>query len=157
MKFILKKAILAVITLAMIESFLSKSAEAVDHTGHEMQHGFVLSADDRHASHLVANGRHSRQVSIIGALKVLDSQEAIAYEERKQHNDSSKESYFLFQAQNLDLPSLKGGDILSGHIVESRLGHYDAKNIIVRSAKFYVQQVPVNILNPFFLGKLNEL
>ncbi|MEZ4742669.1 MAG: hypothetical protein R3B45_09510 [Bdellovibrionota bacterium] len=34
------------------------------------------------------------------------------------------QSYFLFQAQNLDLPSLEAEAFLTGHIVEFEIGSY---------------------------------
>jgi hypothetical protein len=36
------------------------------------------------------------------------------------------------------------------HIVESKMGDYEPKNKIVRSAVFQVQKVLLNIPNPFF-------
>lgn len=118
---------------------------------HEMQHGFVLGADDTFASHLVAAGHHSRQTEITGELTIEDQQEMEIYQERK--SQSASKSYFLFQAQNLDLPSLSAGQVLTGHIVESRIGDYDPKNKIVKSATFHVQKVLINIPNPFFTGE----
>lgn len=115
---------------------------------HEMQHGFVLAADDKFASHLVATGHHSRQVEINGQLLIDDEKEMKLYEERKLQ--SAGGSYFLFQAQSLDLPTLSAGHVLTGHIVESKLGEYDAKNRIVKSASFKVDRVLLNIPNPFF-------
>jgi len=85
--------------------------------GHEMQHGFVLSADDKFASHLVAKGHHSRQAEILSHLIVENSQEEEIYMNRKLINTDGN-IYFLFQAQGLDLPSLKTGQVLSGHIIE---------------------------------------
>lgn len=116
---------------------------------HEMQHGFVLSADDKFASHLVASGHHSRQVEILGLLTIEDTVEAKFYEERKSLRAGS--SYFLFQAQNLDLPSLAVGQILNGHIVESKTGKYEPKNIIVKKATYTVERVLLSVENPFFL------
>lgn len=116
---------------------------------HEMQHGFVLAADDKFASHLVATGHHSRQAEITGQLSIADQQEIEFYQERKLQ--SSGNSYFLFQAQNLDLPSLSEGQILTGHIVESKIGDYQPKNKIVGSATFTVEKVLLNIPNPFFI------
>lgn len=115
---------------------------------HEMQHGFVLSADDKFASHLVATGHHSRQAEIIGELLIDDQQEMEIYQERKLQSAGS--SYFLFQAQSLDLPTLSVGQVLIGHIVESKMGDYEPKNKIVRSASFRVQKILLNISNPFF-------
>jgi len=115
---------------------------------HEMQHGFVLSADDKFASHLVATGHHSRQAEIIGELLIDDQQEMEIYQERKLQ--SAGRSYFLFQAQSLDLPTLTVGQMLTGHIVESKMGNYEPQNRIVRSATFRVQKILLNISNPFF-------
>lgn len=121
---------------------------------HEMQHGFVLAGDDKFASHLVATGHHSRQVEITGQLLIDDPQEMEIYQERKLQNAGS--SYFLFQAQNLDLPTLSAGKVLTGHIVESKIGEYEPKNKIVRSAAFQVQKVLLNIPNPFFTGEVQH-
>ena len=110
---------------------------------HEMQHGFVLSADDTFASHLVATGHHSRQVEILGSLVIPDSGESEKYVKQNTH-------YYLFQAQKLDLPSLQEGQILRGHIVESTLGRYEPKNILVKKAEFRIEKILLNIENPFF-------
>lgn len=116
---------------------------------HEMQHGFVLSADDIFGSHLVATGHHSRQTEIMGQLAIADQPELEHYTKRKSMNTSGG-SYFLFQAQTLDLPSLKEGQVLLGHIVESQAGKYESKNIIVKNATFKVDRIILNIINPFF-------
>ncbi len=127
-------------------------AQHADHSmPHEMQHGFVLAADDTFASHLVATGHHSRQVEITGELAINDQQEMEFYQERKLQNSGG--SYFLFQAQTLDLPTLSDGQVLTGHIVESKIGDYEPRNKIVRSAKFKVKKVLLNIPNPFFIGE----
>lgn len=115
---------------------------------HQMQHGFVLAADDRFASHLVASGHHSRQTEITGQLLIYDRTELATYQKRKAASAGS--SYFLFQAQSLDLPSLKDGQVLLGHIVEAKIGTYDPKNIIVKKAALKVGHVLLNIENPFF-------
>lgn len=115
---------------------------------HEMQHGFVLASDDQFASHLVATGHHSRQVEITGQLTIENLHELKTYQEQKKLNEGK--SYFLFQAQSLDLPTLKESDVLTGHIVESRLGQYDPKNIIVKRATYKVERILLNIENPFF-------
>lgn len=115
---------------------------------HEMQHGFVLAADDKFASHLVATKHHSRQAEITGQLLIDDQQEMDFYQERKLQSAGS--SYFLFQAQSLDLPTLSDGQVLTGHIVESKIGGYEPKNKMVRSAIFKVEKVLLNIPNPFF-------
>ena len=126
------------------------------HTGHpmphEMQHGFVLAADDKFASHLVAPGHHSRQTEVTGQLSIDDPQEMKIYEVRKSMNADGG-SYFLFQAQALDLPSLRAGQVLTGHIVESKGRNYEPKNIIVKKANYTVEKVLLNIENPFFAGK----
>lgn len=118
---------------------------------HEMQHGFILGADDNFASHLVAKGHHSRQTEITGQLIIDDQQEMKTYQVRKQVSAGS--TYFLFQAQSLDLPTLSAGQTLVGHIVESKMGDYNPANRIVRSARFQVRQVLLNIPNPFFEEK----
>lgn len=144
MKNLLKSAI--VLTLA---TFSTQALAQHHHSMHEMQHGFVLAADDQFASHLVASGHHSRQTEITGQLEIEDSQEMATYLERKSQNTDGK-VYFLFQAQTLDLPSLKAGQILSGHIVESTVGKYEPKNVIVRKATYQVKSVLLNMENPFF-------
>lgn len=117
---------------------------------HEMQHGFVLSSKDKFASHLVAGGHHSRQTDVTGSLSISDPVEAAFYEERKAL--SAGGTYFLFQAQKLDLPSVKEGQVLVGHIVESRIGKYEPGNIIVKSATFTIDKVLLNLENPFFVS-----
>jgi len=125
-------------------------AQHADHAmSHEMQHGFVLAVDDNFASHLVANGHHSRQAEIMGRLTIDDPQEMKIYQERKKVSAGS--SYFLFQAQSLDLPSLKDGQVMTGHIVESKIGDYEPKNIIVKKATYKIEKILLNIPNPFFI------
>ncbi len=142
---------LTVITIIALMGIGSQShAQHAGHTmPHEMQHGFVLAADDNFASHLVANGHHSRQAEITGRLSIDDQQEMAIYQERKKL--SAGGSYFLFQAQSLDLPSLKEGQVLTGHIVESKVGGYEPKNIIVKKATYKIKKVLLNIQNPFFV------
>jgi hypothetical protein len=129
------------------------SQSSAQHAGHsmphEMQHGFVLAADDKFASHLVATGHHSRQAEMTGQLLIEDQQEMKLYQQRKLQSAGS--SYFLFQAQSLDLPTLSDGQVLTGHIVESKMGDYEPKNKIVKSAFFKVEKVLLNIPNPFFI------
>ncbi|MGE3756738.1 MAG: hypothetical protein AB7H97_03230 [Pseudobdellovibrionaceae bacterium] len=124
-------------------------AQAEPNMHHEMQHGFVLSANDTFASHLVATGHHSRQTELHSKLVIEDPLEADLYAQRKAAN-ANEDFYFLFQAQKLDLPSLKPGQVLTGHIVESRTGKYEPKNIIVKKAALRVEKVFLNIENPFF-------
>ncbi len=132
-----------------VQSFAQHAGPSMPH---EMQHGFVLAADDKFASHLVAPGPHSRQVEITGQLLIDNQQEIEIYQERKLQSAGS--SYFLFQAQNLDLPTLSTGQVLTGHIVESKIGEYQPKNKIVRSSTFQVHKVLLNIPNPFFTGEV---
>lgn len=120
--------------------------------GHEMQHGFVLSADDIYGSHLVATGHHSRQAEIKGELVIEEESENEIYKKQKSINTDGR-SYFLFQAQSLDLPSIKKGQVLTGHIVESQTGKYEPKNIIVKRAKFKIEKVIINLENPFFIDE----
>jgi len=122
---------------------------------HQMQHGFILSNNDQLGSHLVANGHHSRQTEVVGRLTIQNSNEHEFYQQRKR-NSAINQTYFLFQAQQLDLPKLRVGQVLTGHIVESRIGNYEPKNIIVKSATFHVQRVLLNISNPFFAGQANH-
>ena len=117
---------------------------------HEMQHGFILSDSDQFASHLVANGHHSRQVDISGELTIKSNEERIFYLNQKTGNLPERKTYFLFQAQNIDLPSVQVGQVLSGHIIESKVGDYEPKNIIVREATFVINAIHINIANPFF-------
>lgn len=145
--------------LAILIGFFGIFSQAyAQHTGHsmphEMQHGFVLAAEDKFASHLVATGHHSRQAEITGQLIIEDQQEMEVYQERKVQSAGS--SYFLFQAQGLDLPTLSDGQILTGHIVESKMGGYEPKNKIVKSAIFKIEKVLLNIPNPFFIEKLQS-
>lgn len=133
--------------LAILITFIGFITQS--YAQHSMQHGFVLSIDDKFASHLVANGHHSRQAEIISHLLIEDSAEEEVYMNRKSMNTNG-ESYFLFQAQNLDLPSIKAGQVLNGHIVESKIGEYDPKNIIVKKATLVIDKVLLNIENPFF-------
>lgn len=139
------------LTMILMIFGLMTHAYGQDHSHsmpHEMQHGFVLSVNDTHGSHLVASGHHSRQVEIKGKLIIENSLDNVAYEMRKV--DSNGRSYFLFQAQHLDLPTLANGTMLEGHIVEAQLGKYEPKNIIVKKALFKVEKVLLNIPNPFF-------
>jgi hypothetical protein len=121
----------------------------------EMQHGFILRGrHDGFASHLVATGHHSRQVDVLGELIINDPAERDAFETRKKSR--TVVSYFLFQAQKLNLDDLNEGDRgqkyyeLEGHIVESPVGDYTPKNIIVKSAIYRVHNVLINLVNPFF-------
>lgn len=133
-------------TLALAVLALGFQAKAF---AHEMQHGFILSENDTFASHLVATGHHSRQVELVGRLAIRDANELTTYQTRKKMSTADK-TYFLFQAQQLDLPNLRAGRILFGHIVESKIGGYEPGNIIVKTAAFQVQRVLLNIENPFF-------
>lgn len=135
------------VTLTAIATILSFQ---IDVSAHEMQHGFILAENDTFASHLVAPGHHSRQVEIIGQLAIQEANERLFYEQRKKLSPGNQ-TYFLFQAQQLDLPSLAVGRVLIGHIVESRNGSYEPANIIVKSAAFQVRKIILNVPNPFFL------
>ena len=140
----------AAILAGVISMMATANAQSGGHTmPHQMQHGFVLAAGDKFASHLVAPGHHSRQTEIIGQLTIDDQQELAIYNERK--ITSAGNFYFLFQAQNLDLPTLAAGQVLTGHIIESKIGAYESKNIIVKTAAFHVKKVLLNIPNPFFI------
>jgi hypothetical protein len=152
-----KPTIIATKIIALVMSLSGMATQSFAqnesvHMYHEMQHGFVLAADDQFASHLVANGHHSRQTEIMGQLIIDDQQEMEFYQRRKAL--SGRDAYFLLQAQNLDLPTLSEGQILTGHIVESKMGFYEPKNKIVRSATFRVQKVLLNISNPFFTEEM---
>jgi hypothetical protein len=118
-------------------------------SSHTLQHGFVLSADDDFASHLVAPGHHSHQAEISGQLEIEDQREFEIYRELKAR--SAGTTYFLLQAQNLDLLSLKDGQELKGHIIESKIGDYEPANKVVHLARFKINKVLLNIPNPFFM------
>ena len=148
----MKKRTVTVMKILVL--LLGLSGIAVQSYAHEMQHGFVLAADDKFASHLVATGHHSRQAEITGELIIDDQQEVETYQTRKLQSAGS--SYFLFQAQSLDLPTLSAGQLLIGHIVESRIGDYEPRNKIVKSATFRVQNVLLNISNPFFIEETQK-
>ncbi len=139
MKFILSSLIFLGIILNL---------QSQGHQTHEMQHGFILAENNKNASHLVATGHHSRQVEIVGKLTIANSNEDKFYNERRMIGKNV--SYFLFQAQVLDLPTLKAGQILKGHIIESQIGKYESKNTIVKNAEFLVEEVILNLENPFF-------
>jgi hypothetical protein len=154
-----KSIVVAINVIAILTGFTAIVGQSCAQDGGElphyaMQHGFVLSADDKFASHLVANGHHSRQVEITGQLLIEDEQEGLTYRERRLQSNGS--SYFLFQAQNLDLPTLSVGQALRGHIVESKTGFYEPQNKLVRSAVFQVRNILLNIPNPFFLEEAHR-
>ena len=66
----------AVILVGVIGMMASANAQSSGHTmPHQMQHGFVLAADDKFASHLVAPGHHSRQTEITAQLTIDDQQD----------------------------------------------------------------------------------
>ncbi len=117
--------------------------------GHEMQHGFIISDDENFFSHLVATGHHSHQLSLSGKLTIHDSRERDFYLDQKKKNNPKK-SYFLFQAQKLDLPSTNQGQVLRGHIIESPIGDYQPTNVIVKNAEIEIDKVHINVPNPFF-------
>ena len=66
-----------IILFFTLMGFLNQSdaCDAHERTYHEMQHGFVLAVDDKFASHLVANGHHSRQAEITGTLTIENAEE----------------------------------------------------------------------------------
>ncbi len=142
---------MSLVLVLIVNIFIAKDVIGNEHTRmpHEMQHGFIISDDDDFFSHLVAPKHHSHQLSLTGTLKI-DESEVEFYNERKMINAESKGSYFLFQAQKLDLPSTHDGQILSGHIIESPKGDYTPKNIIIKNAKIRVEKVHINMVNPFF-------
>ena len=152
-----KLTIVKILTLFINFIGSNIQSQALDESksaNHKYQHGFILSGDDKFASHLVANGHHSQQTDIIGELFIEDVQEMELYQERKLKNENK--SYFLFQAQMLDLTTISEGQILTGHIVESQIGHYEPKNKIVNYACFKVEKVILNIPNPFFNENQNN-
>ncbi len=120
-----------------------------------MQHGFILSNNDTMGSHLVANGHHSRQVEIVGQLTIPNGKDAVFYHQRKL-GSAARQTYLLLQAQQLDLARVTTGMVLTGHIIESRIGGYEPKNVVVPEATFRVQRVLLNIPNPFFTGEAQQ-
>lgn len=86
-----------------------------------------------------------------GQLVISDYDERELYLSRRAL--SAGRSYFLFQAQRLDLPTLSAGQVLAGHIVESRIGQYEPHRRIVTAATFRVEKVLLNIPNPFFANE----
>lgn len=146
----MKYCLLPLLIIATLSQ--AKGNHSDDSRYHEMQHGFILSNDDTLGSHLVASGHHSRQTEIVGELHISDANEEAHYRQRKEES-TINQSYFLFQAQNLDLPTLKDGEVLRGHIIESKVGMYQPKNIVVNDAVFVVKKVMLNIVNPFFQGE----
>lgn len=128
----------------------SLSSNAFAQHAHEMQHGFIISEDEAYFSHLVATGHHSHQLSLSGKLKIHDPSEREVFTEKQKEN-VSKKSYFLFQAQKLNLPHTHQGQVLHGHIIESPVGDYWPKNVVVKDAEIEVKKVHINTINPFFL------
>ncbi len=120
-----------------------------NHGGHPMQHGFIIAVGDSFASHLVADGHHSRQVEIGGELVFSSGIEREAYRSMREAPNAS-EFYFLLQAQNLDLPSIRVGEVLGGPVIRMEIGKYQPKNPMVGHAKFRVTKVLLNVENPFF-------
>lgn len=146
----MKKQIVWISGILTLSTLLFGTTSRSDvHAGlHLTQHGFILAADDKFASHLVAPGHHSRQVDVMGELTINDELEQAEYQMRKVI--SAGQSYFVFQAQNLDLPTLQEGQILVGHIIESKVGGYDPKNIVVKEGTLKVNKIILNLINPFF-------
>ena len=136
--------------LTIFNLFFATLLMATETEQHPMQHGFILAKKDTFATHLVASGHHSRQVSVWGKLKIIDKKERYIYVSKRKENKN--QFYYLFQAQHLDLPSLKVGETLKGHIVESKVGSYQPGNKIVSEAEFKVEYIFINLLNPFFLN-----
>ena len=116
---------------------------------HEMQHGFILATDDKFASHLVADGMHSRQTEVIGTLTITDQAENDLYQQKKSLNSDGKFYYFML-AQQVDLENVKEGQILSGPIVENEVGKFEPKKVLIKQAQFRIDKVLLNVENPFF-------
>lgn len=125
-------------------------SQQIDVYAHEMQHGFILSNNDSLGSHLVANGHHSHQVEVVGQLAISNLNDQAFYRQRKA-NSTTNQTYFLFQAQQLELPRISAGMTLTGHIIESKIGNYEPKNVIVKAATYRIQRILLNIPNPFFI------
>ena len=142
------------ITSVLVAQFCFNANAQNGHHSHAMEHGFIISDDELYFSHLVATGHHSHQLSFSGKLQFQDSREREIYFEQKKKN-KPKKSYFLFQAQRLDLPATREGQVLRGHIVESAIGDYQPKNVIVKDAEITVERVHINTINPFFVEENN--
>ncbi|HEY8278918.1 MAG TPA: hypothetical protein VIH99_04800 [Bdellovibrionota bacterium] len=135
--------------LSLIVGSLYASAHTA-HEPHPMRHGFILHRDGKAASHLVADGHHSRQTEVQGRLLFDSTNDELNYLVQRQRDDKNKESYFVMLAQGVDLPAVKAGDILEGPIAEMHLGAFEPKNELIKHAKFEVQEVILNVENPFF-------
>ncbi len=145
------KKIITIVFVLLTGSLMALAGEAApEEMHHEMQHGFIISETDAFFDHLVATGHHSHQLSFSGALSIDDPMEKNSYEARRRINSSERRTYFLFQAQKLHLPHTESGQILVGHIIESPIGDYTPKNVIVREAKVRVGEIFNSIINPFF-------
>ncbi len=140
------------LVLVLITGLLSNHPVNASPEGmqHEMQHGFIIPESDSFFGHLVASGHHSHQLSFSGILSINDPEARDFYESRRKINTSQKTSYFLFQAQKLNLPQTASGQVLVGHIVECPIGGYTPQNIVVREAKIEVGEIFINVINPFF-------
>lgn len=114
---------------------------------HKIQHGFVLSEDGNYATHLVATGHHSWQMTLAEELSVPPSQK-----HRLATKLAAKGQYLLLQAQDLDLNNVEAGTVLTGHIVQADYGDYLPQNKQFPVATFTVTKVIVNLPNPFFKG-----
>ena len=105
-------------------------------------------SSDKFASHLVAEGMHSRQTEVLGTLLIPDQDENTLYQQRKL--SSNGQFYYFMLAQQVDLENVKEGQVLAGPIVESKVGEFEPKNIIIKEWRFTVERVLLNIENPFF-------
>lgn len=115
----------------------------------DMQHGFILSYEGGYAEHLVAQGHHSHQLSVIGELRILSGEDG-QYQKERTENELSHKRYFTLMAQNVDITNVKVGQVLQGHIIESPIGDYTPNKVLVNSATFTVKQILMSVPNPFF-------
>lgn len=90
-------------------------------------------------------------LDVSGELIIPKEAEREIYLKQKELNVPMKKTFFLFQAQKLNLPETKSGQVLKGHIIESAIGDYDPKNVIVREAQIIIKKVHINLINPFFV------
>ncbi len=137
------KKLLLLAMIAMIQTYSTVGV------AHEMQHGFILAPDDSFASHLVADGMHSRQTEVLGSLTIGDESENETYQQKKQLNTDGRYYYYML-AQKVDLENVKVGQVLTGPIVENEVGKFEPKRVLIKLGQFKVERILLNVENPFF-------
>ena len=115
-----------------------------------MDHGFIFGKEDFFISHLVARGHHSHQVSVTGRLIIESDEELYKFHYERSFSENS---YFVFQAESIELTSLRRDQILRGYIFQSQIGKYEPNNVIVTNATFEIENVDLSVVNPFFKSK----